>query len=235
MAVTASNESVFGESGYSNVELFTIFQNPMGTNAPDGAIWKTENIHHETPPQGYEAVLGWFQVATMSIDHDSSIPAIIDIDWMKVVEITAGGDRLVVYEEDYDSSGSCSLSDNDGGLFLREPRWFPPGDYHTSIINSNISNDNLRIDVGAIPTRIAHWWTERIIANENSSYEVETRVRISGELMFQIGSDYWRTLDAPYTHWDATCQTSNNCEAWVSDWYGDTDNDYVTIKAPLQH
>lgn len=228
VVVAASDGTVLGEIGYSNVGIFTISLHPI---IPDGAIWETQIIHHEIAPDGFEAVLGWFQVATMSKDQEPSVMATIEVDWVKIVEITADGEQTVVYEENYDSNGP--LDYNDGGLFLREPNWFPPGDYHEPITNSKISNGILEINAGATPNRIPHWWTERIIANKNSSYAVEVRVRINGELMFQIGSDYWRTLSCPSDDWDTPPQTSNNCEAWVGDWYGDTDNNYVIIRAPL--
>lgn len=204
------------------------------SNAPDGAIWNSETIKYSTAPQRFGAVLGWFQIATMKINHDTSIAATIEIDWERVIEITPDGVRTVVYEENYDSNGQ--LPATDGGLYLREPNWFPPGDYHEPITDSNVSNGILTINVGATPDRIAHWWTDRVVANENYRYAVEVRARITGELMFQIGSDYWRTLYSPHIDgWDSTCQTSNNCEAWISDWYGDTNNEFITINAPLSY
>lgn len=202
-------------------------------NVPDGAIWNKETIHYATAPLGFEAVLGWFQVATMKINHDPSIAATIEIDWQRLIAIAPNGTRTVVYEENFDTNGQ--LPATNAGLFLREPEWFPPGNYNEPITNSNISDGILTIDIAVTPNRIAHWWTGRVVTNENYKYAVEVRVRITGELMFQMGSDYWRTLDIDYNVYDSTCQTSNNCEAWVSDWYGDTNNQFVVINVPLSY
>ncbi len=202
-------------------------------NVPDGAKWIKETIHYATAPQGFEAVLGWFQVATMKIDHDPSVAATIEVDWQRLIAIAPDGTRTVVYEENFDTNGQ--LPATDGGLFLREPEWFPEGNYNEPITNSNISGGMLIINIGATPNRIAHWWTDRVDVNANYKYAVEVRVRITGDLMFQIGSDYWRNLNVDYNRYDSTCQTSNNCEAWVSDWYGDTNDQFVVINVPLSY
>lgn len=202
-------------------------------NVPDGAIWNKETIHCATAPQGFEAVVGWFQVATIKINHDPSIDATIEIDWQRLIAIAPNKTRTVVYEENFDINGQLPITD--GGLYLRETNWFAEGNYHETITNSNISDGMLIINVGATPNRIVHWWTDRVEMNDNYKYAVEVRVRITGELMFQLGSDYWRDRSVDHNGYDSTCQTSNNCEAWVSDWYGDTNNQFVVINAPLSY
>ena len=39
-------------------------------------------------------------------------------------------------------------------------------------------------------------------------------------------------METDYAGWDGTCAASDNCEAWVSDWYGNTYGEFRTFRAP---
>ncbi len=63
------------------------------------------------------------------------------------------------------------------------------------------------------------------------NYLVEMEVKITGLARLQMGIDYWRETDSVYSQFDGTCQQSNNCEGYLSRWFGPTDG-FVTIRVP---
>ncbi|MCG6536692.1 MAG: hypothetical protein L7F78_18785 [Syntrophales bacterium LBB04] len=202
------------------------------SNVPDGAPWSSQHIFYSSAPDGFGAVLVWAQAATLYQTMQDNETAVITIDYMRLVQKDATtGTEIVVYEETYDNkSGQLSL--NDGGLYLRNPSWFPPGDYHTPITNSEIKDGVLIFDVKQTPDKIIHWWSPRITVKSNQQYFGEMRLKIQGAAAVQLGADYWRDLSVGYNKYDSTCKTSNNCEAWVSNWIGDTNGAFVIVRSP---
>ena len=114
--------------------------------------------------------------------------------------------------------------------------WFGPGkgsnDFHIDQINGG----SFAVDLTQASRRIYHAWTDpRTEAKPGAQYFVEVVAKISGSARLQLGVDYWRDMTADYNGYDVTCHASNNCEVWVSDWYGDTKGEFVTLRAPKSY
>jgi hypothetical protein len=201
---------------------------PASSPIPDGAIWLRETIRRSNPPSGFTAVAGWLQAATMTSTQAGSV-ARLTIDYMRLIVRRADGSEHVVSQESYDVSQPYL---RDGGLFRRSPHWFGINDA-TPIYNSVVRDGFLVIDVSATPDNIVHWWTNRVSIDPGSRAFLEISLMIEGRVGFQMGADYWVDLTSEWNGYDQNCQGVNNCEAWVSDWYGDTHGQFVTIRAPI--
>ena len=201
---------------------------------PDGAIWHREILRRVTPPARFSSVVGWMQAATLSKNQQGEMARIV-VDYMKLIEKNANGSERIVYEEDYNISSprplACEPTYCEGGLYSRSPRWFYTDD-HAPIYNSEIRGGLLIVDASVTPDNILHWWTTRVDCRANSRYFLEARVKIEGKVGLQLGSDYWVDKYSPWNGYDQHCEGVNNCEAWISDWFGDTDGQFITIKAP---
>lgn len=197
---------------------------------PEGAIWKTQTIKFENAPPNFSAMLIWAQAATLKSDQAKTIKAIVTIDFWKVLENSTN----VIYEEHYDYSTQKFFSTGEAGLYCRFPKWFDSScnDQHFTAYNMSAINSLLTIDVSQTPDKIIHWWTPRQIAKQNTSYSVEVKIKVEGSTAVQFGLDYWRDFIVSGNGWDANCITSNNCEAWISNWIGDTKGQFITITLP---
>jgi hypothetical protein len=206
-----------------NVFIFILLSNTY-CQVPKGAITKKQNITHEYAPKGWESVINWFQAATISQNNEGE--GKIVIDYIRVYEYNYVSKlSSVIFEENYDESFR-TLSYDEGGLFKRNPKWYAD-DEHDEIFNSKISNGYLTIYVSETPCNIVHFWTDRFEINRDCKYYTEIKVKIIGKVGLQLGSDWWRTMNSSWSGLDV-----NNTEAWVSDWYGDTNGKFITIVAP---
>jgi hypothetical protein len=86
--------------------------------------------------------------------------------------------------------------------------------------------------VAQTPDAIIHWWTPKLNFKPGAIYSVKARVQIDGSTAIQFGMDYWRTINSGFNVYDPTCQTSNNCEAWITDWVVDNQGDFVEVTLP---
>lgn len=206
----------------------------LNNTMPEGAIWHKETLRRITPPSPFTAVLGWFQAATLSKNQIGEAARII-IDYFKLIERDANEIERIVHEEDYNISPPrpliCEPTYCEGGLYRRSPIWFYSDD-RTSIYNSEIRDGFLVLDASVTPDKILHWWTSRVDCHPNSRYFLEARVKIEGKVGLQLGSDYWVDKYSLWSGYDENCEGVNNCEAWISDWYGDTNGQFITIRAP---
>jgi hypothetical protein len=200
---------------------------------PDGSIWKNQTIKFEFAPANFTAMLIWAQAATMKSDQPTSTKAVITIDYWKIIE-NVGTQKTEIYIEHYDYSTPKTFSINEAGLYCRFPSWFDAScnDQHDFAYNMSAVNSYLSIDVSQTPSKIIHWWTPRQVANPNTTYSIEVRLKVEGSTAIQFGLDYWRTLTAPSNGFDPNCVTSNNCEAWISNWVGDTQGQFITVTLP---
>lgn len=196
---------------------------------PDDAIWQEETIRHEVP-SWYQAGIIWFNGLTLSNQHEETISdsAKILIDFVKVLQKCNHQESIVLVQE-YDNVPNSA---NWWGWYFRDP-WFGNNDAHESLTDYSISNGYLTIFAHARPDRVAHWWTERFPVNSNCTYFAEIRFMIVGDASLNIGSDWWIDMSANWNGYDETCATSNNCEAWFSDWFSSTNEKFVTIKVPM--
>lgn len=196
---------------------------------PNGALWARQAVLRSTPPKGFGYVIGWFNGATAYPCTRQGIRSTIEIDRVEIIEST-NGNESVIFSEDY--LGDGRLTDAEGTLFVRSPKWFGNGQTER-MSAASIENGILVIDVTKSSDRIAHWWTKRIPAKQGARYFLSVRARISGDARLQLGADYWVSVDAPYAGYHPECRGTNNCEGWISQWFGDTGGEWKTFRAPL--
>ncbi len=200
---------------------------------PDGAIWLEETIRRETPIPGYFALAIWAQAATIQPDQPETVTANIIVNYWKVIEIY-NGDSTVIYTEDYDYEDVKTFNTNEAGFYCRYPKWFDTGcnDEHKQATNMSASNGFLVISMSKKSDVVLHWWTPKLPYKAGAIYCVESKLSIYGETAVQFGMDYWRTLNSGFNRFDESCETSNNCEAWISDWVGETNGEFELVTVP---
>lgn len=198
---------------------------------PDGAIKEGEEINRINPPSGFGSVVSWAQAATLSPNQSSNETAKIWVDYMRLIEDPPGSGTQIIDEVNYDNIEAEPLSISEGGLYDRSPQWYNT-DNHAPVFNSEIKDGILYIDVSKTPNNIVHWWGQRKKSTPNAKYYIEIRFKIEGKIGLQLGVDYWIDLSSDWNGWDQNCLGVNNCEAWYSDWFGDTEGEFITIRVP---
>ncbi|MDD3743498.1 MAG: hypothetical protein PHX54_07760 [Lentimicrobiaceae bacterium] len=208
---------------------------PDSPQIPHGAIWKKEIIRRDAPLPWFHTVAIWAQAATMVPGQSQNIKAVITIDYWQVIEVH-NGDSTIVFTEDYDYISPKYFSINEAGLYCRYPKWFDPDcdDYHAKAFNMRAQNGFLQIDMSQTPDNIVHWWAPRLSYKQNAVYVIKCNLKIEGATAVQFGMDYWRNFYVGYNMFDPTCQQSNNCEAWITNWITDTDGLFVTVFVPVR-
>lgn len=198
---------------------------------PHGAIWQKESIFVPTPPEAFSSVVGWINVVSALPCMPGKVPAVIEIRSMKLIERDKSGSETVIKDIQFVSEMEAAKA-VESGLFPRVPTWFGETEGSTDMAIDMIQDGAWRIDPGQASLRVYHAWTApRSAARPGAHYFVEVETKIHGAARLELGIDYWRDAAAPYNGYDKSCQ-KNNCEAWVSDWYGDTKGQFVTIRAP---
>lgn len=183
---------------------------------PYDCAYPCETIKISVLPSSNPVPTAWVAAATVipGVANDGYV----EVDWMQLLDLDADG--IVVQENHFNSNGM--LSTDLGGLYYR---WFPPGDYHVPISNSIVSNGLLRIDVGQMPNYVSHWWLPRYVGIPGHRYALKMRFRVHGHIGVQLGCDFWANT--------YSTNAEDNSEAWLSDWYGDTNGEFVEIVSPL--
>jgi len=192
------------------------------------ALFKQQVVEQDIAPPNYSTVLIWAQAATLTPTQATNVAAKVEVNYWKVIENLQNGTTCVVLEDGYDITTSKFTS---GAFYTRTPRWFAD-QLSTSANNIKIDAGLLDIDVSQTPNNIVHWWTKRLPLTIGSTYSVEVEFRVTGKTAIQFGSDWWRDLTASHIAWQWDCTKTNNCEAWLSDWYGDTSWKFIKIRVP---
>lgn len=202
------------------------------TPAPAGAPLTAQRIAYATAPPRFTHVLAWAQATTLTATAPAAA-ATVEIDFMRLIEENPGDGSLKVVAElgfDHDRPG-CDGVGCEGANYVRTP-WYGAGGASVAMGNAVIAGGRLQIDLARVPDRIAHWWTPRVAVKPGMRYLVESSYRVSGKAALEFGVDYWVGAATYYNGYDATCASSNNCEAFVSDWAGDTSGAFVTRTVP---
>lgn len=167
-------------------------------------------------PASHPIPVPWVAAATVipGIANDGYV----EVDWMQLIDLDQGG--MVVLESHFDVDGM--LSSELGGLF---GRWFPPGSARTPLTNSMVQNGILRVNVGAKPDNVNHWWLAGYKGIPGHRYALKMRFRMHGHIGVQLGCDFWTV---PSEDGSATLM-----EGWCSDWYGDTGGEFIEVTSPL--
>ncbi len=199
-------------------------------SAPHGAIWERETIHFTHAPDGYATAVGWINAATaIPCSDENAVTPRVEIRAVRLIAVQPSGDERLLAEIDPRDETRFV-----GRLFPRIPEWFgeTEGKKERTIADSH-DNGPLSIEIGLAPLRVYHAWTEpRIEIDRNDRHFLEIEANISETARLQVGLDYWRDMETDYAGWDGTCAASENCEAWVSDWYGNTYGEFRTFRAP---
>lgn len=198
---------------------------------PNGAIWKNETIRQKTAPDGFGAAVGWINAATESPCVTSRTAAEIEIRSIRLIARTnETGSETVVKEVTFDGNDASAF---ERALYPRVPKWFGETEGSSDQNIDQVKDGIFFVDLSRASRRVYHAWTApRSLAVPNATYFVEVTAKITGEARLQLGVDYWRDSEVPYNGYDDHCNGTNNCEAWISDWYGDTRGQFVTFRAP---
>jgi hypothetical protein len=192
------------------------------------------------PPARYGAVLGWGQAVTLSASQTAT--AKLEIDTMQLIEQNPTTGLLAPQPGAVLNFDMPIAFRSQGELYNR---LCPDGTYNnacwfqgaTTTIPSSASGGVVTIDLSTMPTKVPHFWTSRVPARQGSAYWLIVTFRVTGAGAAQFGVDYWLTQSADYTTFDEHCERidspANNCEAWVSNWIGDTDGQFVTVLFPV--
>lgn len=199
-------------------------------DVPFGAQHQKEVIWRGTAPEGFHSVLALMQVVTIA--PCSGQKGEIAIRAIRLIERNPSTGNEMVASEVTDFSDLAGKTQFKGELFSRFPTWYSGGSSQPNENTLKHDGRELVINVAEAPTQIYHGWTEpQVSAKPGMNYLVEMEVKISGSARLQMGIDYWRKAGLKFNGWDGTCQKSNNCEGYLSNWYGPTD-DYQTIRVP---
>lgn len=197
---------------------------PFGAQHPKEVVWRG------TAPQGFHSVLALMQV--VNIAPCSGQKGEIAIRAIRLIERNGATGNETVVSEVTDFSDLTGKTQFKGELFSRLPSWYSGGSSQPNDKTVKRDGKELVINLAEVPTQIYHGWTEpQVSARPGMNYLVEMEVKISGSVRLQMGIDYWRKAGLTFNGWDGTCQKSNNCEGYLSNWYGPTDG-YQTIRVP---
>lgn len=213
---------------------------PIEAGSDDPAFFAVETIEpsYAVPGRmqwlGFTHVVGMFNVVT-SEACDRGEPATIELRSLALIEedIRTGDTRAVatVTFAGDTLNGETRLEHR---LFYRKP-WFTSGVPAAQPVIAAIEDGVYWLNARFVPKAIIHGWTTpRVPTEPGKRYLVEAEVRVTGAARIQLGMDYWRGAQAEYNGWSAGCETSNNCQAWLSDWLGDTGGEFVTWRAPVR-
>lgn len=202
----------------------------IASSIPDGAIHANEKIFRSQPPEtAFNHAVFWYQIA--ALHQESAVNKKGGGIVLKSCRIYCRDNNgNMIYERNF--KGNATLGPELGGLYNRNPKWFA-NDSHTPIVEQEVFPDGLAISASSTPDKIVHWWSDRFPYDARYKYQVEMRVKIIGDVALQMGGDYWKGQSSLHNGWDAECRGKNNCEAFVSDWYGDTKGEFITITREL--
>lgn len=198
------------------------------------AMWPREVIKQEyrsaewMTDKGFDHVVGMLNAVTV-YPCERSQPATVEIQRMELVRFKPEGGFVTEASFRFDGESTIKL---DGAQFKRYPEWFVSGKPVLQKPVLRLTGGVLSINLKPIPESIVHMWTDpRVKAAPGARYGIIAVVKVEGDARLQFGMDYWRGgLD--YNGWSEGCVTSNNCEAWLSDWIGDTKGQYQTVLVP---
>lgn len=201
------------------------------------AMFPQEIIQREyQPPQlmverGFDHIVGMLNAVTV-YPCSRGREASVEIHEFSIVRWDER-ERKLVTEATARYDGRRSAYTLDGGQWKRTPEWFISGQpsVQPSVVRQTAGL--LRIDLASIPEHIYHGWMQpRLKAVPGAQYGIIAIVRITGDARLQLGMDYWKGMGSEYNGWSAGCKQSNNCEAWLSDWIGDTGGEFRLVIAP---
>lgn len=182
---------------------------------PYDCVYPCETLKNLTLPSDLPVPTPWVAAATVIPGQPND--GYVEVDWMQLLDLD--NNNQVVNDNQFEVSGP--LSPDLGGLYSR---WFVT-DEHTPLSAATAEDGLLHINVGIVPNNVCHWWLPRIYGIPGHHYALKMRVKIHGNIGVQLGCDYWNNL--------TSVDFNYHEEAWLSDWYGDTSDQFIEITSPL--
>lgn len=182
----------------------------------------------EMTDKGFDHLVGMLNAVTV-YSCARNRPATIEIQRMEIVRFMPEGDFITEATYNFEDKNSLVLK---GEYWLRKPKWFEKQPDQKTVTFQR-AGEIFLLDLAKAPENIAHVWTEpRVKVVPGARYGILAVVRVTGDARLQFGMDYWRGEASPYNGWSEGCATSNNCEAWLSDWIGDTKGEFKQVLVP---
>lgn len=208
--------------------------------AGDPAFFAQETIAPEyQPPQlmadnGFDYLVAMMNAVTV-YPCDRGQLATVELKSLRIIrkDPVSGLETIeqhVTFGRGYDRPNGLRYA-----TWYREPFWFTSGQPAPADqpVLASIANQTYAVNLRSIPKGIYHAWTNpRVPAVPGHAYFVEVVVRVTGDARLQLGMDYWRGSVTDYTGWTPGCTGSNNCQAWLSNWLGNTKGKFVTWRVP---
>lgn len=211
---------------------------PQGVAVDDPAFFASETIAPEYQPAQKMADLGFDYLVPMLnavtvYPCDRGKAATVELKSLRVIRKDPNTgyetvEQLVTFGNGWQRPNSLVYK-----TFYREPGWFTSGEPATQPILAAIAKQTYTVNLRNVPKGIYHAWGDpRVPAVPGHPYFVEVVVRVTGDARLQLGMDYWRGSLSDYNGWTPGCSGSNNCQAELSNWLGDTHGKFVTWRAP---
>ena len=154
----------------------------------DGQVWWPNPAAVPAGARGqFRAATGWLSIVD---DQRVADGARVEVDYLRMYARVGGVDQLIARDEYEDGVVG-------GGLFERIP-WYGNGSVPREHIRSRSTFQNgvLVVPVESCPDCVWHVWVEdfprAILPEGTSRVWVETRFRIVGAAVLQLGFDYYR-------------------------------------------
>ena len=200
------------------------------------AMFAEETVKEEYRPpkkmaeRQFDHAVGMWNAVT-AYPCDRGRPANIEFQSFEIVRLDPSTGKLIPeLTLRFDGTGGSSF--DGGGQWHRSPEWFISGQPERQPTVASTRSSVFMVDLKSIPKAIVHMWTSRTPAMAGQVYGIRAKVRVTGDARLQLAMDYWKGRDSAYNGWTPGCTGSNNCEAWLGDWYGDTGGKFVTIVSP---
>lgn len=221
-------------AGFANLETSIPIEN-AGT---DPAFYATEKISDEyVMPErmaelGFDHLLGMVNIVT-AYPCDRGRQATVELRALRINHLDVSTGEFITDKEIRFDTMTKSTGDSMVTQTFRRTPWFTSGTPWLRHAVSDVHDGALRFDAHGVPEGIIHGWTTtRFAAEPGIHYFLEAEVRVTGDARLQLGMDYWKGESSPYNGWSEGCVKSNNCEAWLSDWIGDTGGEFRLVVAP---
>lgn len=212
---------------------------PQEVRSPNPAFFPDETVSQQYLTPNWMAQHGFTHGvvminATMVYPRDRGFTALVEIRNMRFIcrDPTTGGLKFqqeVRIGLNQEGAQGHFVSET----YSREPGWFTSGVAQTKMV-PKYTSVAAAIDLRTNPMGIFHAWTEpRFEFQPGCDYLVEVTARVTGDARIQVGMDSWKGLSSEYNGWSEGCATSNNCQAFLGDWWGDTAGLFITFRAPI--
>lgn len=212
---------------------------PFEHTKNDPAFFAKETLapEYQTPERmtelGFTHVVGMWNIVSV-LPCDRGNEAGVTFRSLQIIERDreSGSERVVQNLSFNETSREPVAPSFDYTTYYREP-WFTGGGPSFEPIAAAITDDGYEVNARFVPKVILHGWTEpRVQVVPGREYFLEATLKIAGDARVQLGMDYWKGTSSEYNGWSAGYLSSNNCQAWLRDWHGDTDGEFISWLVP---